>query len=60
MLIFLTEYEEDGKSFGGPLIIAPNWKEAEEQALRCNITIVGSLDESTPYPAIAIEKRVIH
>jgi len=60
MLIFLTEYEEEGNCLGGPLIVAPNWEEAEKQASHCNITIIGSLSESLVGPVIEKKERVLH
>tara|TARA_R100000742_G_C4273002_1_gene92411 strand:+ start:360 stop:548 length:189 start_codon:yes stop_codon:yes gene_type:complete len=45
MRLFLTEYEKEGKSCGGPFIIASSWEEAEQQALDFNITVIGEIRE---------------
>ena len=61
MLIFLTEYEEDGKVYCGPYIISRTWEQAEEQAKRCNIKIDGTLVDAFVAPPVYEEKeRVLH
>lgn len=41
MRIFLTEYENDGKSFSGEPIEAISWEEAEMLAKECGLEIIG-------------------
>jgi len=45
----------------GPLILAPTWEQALEQAEHCNIKLVGELEgfyNSHDYPEV--KKRTIH
>ena len=56
MLIFFTEYEEDGKIKNGPFIMCNSVEEAAEQADYCKITIVGSLVESVPQDMIVMKQ----
>jgi len=61
MRIFVTEYEKDGMAHEGPLILAPTWELALEQAEHCNIKLVGELEgfyNSHDYPEV--KKRTIH
>jgi len=45
MKIFLTEFEQDGKRYAGPNILAENWELAEEAAMFNNLILVGELQE---------------
>ena len=62
LLIFLTEYEDDGTTFSGPCIISESWKnQAEKEATRFNLKIVGTLVDAFPSSMIEEEeKRVLH
>ena len=62
MRLFLTEYKKKGKFYGGPLIVASTLEEAAEQALHCNIIVIGELREfqefSNTYNGLI--ERVLH
>ena len=61
LLIFLTEYEDDGTTFSGPCIISESWNQAEKEATRFNLKIVGTLVDAFPSSMIEKEeKRVLH
>tara|TARA_R100000458_G_C8275133_1_gene250135 strand:+ start:2959 stop:3147 length:189 start_codon:yes stop_codon:yes gene_type:complete len=62
MRLFLTEYEKDGKSCGGPFIIASSWEEAEQQALDFNVTVIGEISAfgELAYDYKLPTKRVLH
>jgi len=61
LLIFLTEYEDEGTTFCGPCIISENWSQAEKEATRFNLKIVGTLVDAFPSSIIEKEeKRVLH
>ncbi len=60
MRLFLTEYQKEGKSYGGPLIIASNWEEAEKQAEDFNIIVVGEIHDFGETEFKPITKRVLH
>jgi|TARA_R110002020_G_scaffold142895_3_gene315096 hypothetical protein len=61
LLIFLTEYENEGKTFCGPCIISKSWDNAEKEATRFNLKIVGTLVDEFPSSIIEVEeKRVLH
>ena len=61
LLIFLTEYEDDGTTFSGPCIISQSWNQAEIEATRFNLKIVGTLVDAFPSSMIEEEeKRVLH
>tara|TARA_R100000935_G_C2773102_1_gene138497 strand:- start:242 stop:424 length:183 start_codon:yes stop_codon:yes gene_type:complete len=60
MRLFLTEYEKEGKSYGGPLIIASDWEEAEKQAEDFNIIVVGELFDFGTTEFETVKKRVLH
>ena len=61
MLIFLTEYEDNGTTFSGPCIISESWNQAEKEATRFNLKIVGTLVDAFPSSMIEEEeKRVLH
>ena len=61
LLIFLTEYEDDGTTFSGPCIISESWNQAVKEATRFNLKIVGTLVDAFPSSMIEEEeKRVLH
>tara|TARA_R110000803_G_scaffold26972_1_gene63280 strand:- start:4340 stop:4522 length:183 start_codon:yes stop_codon:yes gene_type:complete len=60
MRLFLTEYQKEGKSYGGPLIIASDWEEAERQAEDFNIIVVGEIHDFGETEFKPITKRVLH
>tara|TARA_R110000796_G_scaffold55770_4_gene129579 strand:- start:1554 stop:1742 length:189 start_codon:yes stop_codon:yes gene_type:complete len=61
LLIFLTEYENEGKTFCGPCIISRSWDNAEKEAARFNLKILGTLVDEFPSSMIETEeKRVLH
>jgi len=61
LLIFLTEYEDNGTTFSGPCIISESWNQAEKEATRFNLKIVGTLVDAFPSSMIEKEeKRVLH
>ena len=60
MRLFLTEYQKEGKSYGGPLIIASDWEEAESQAEDFNIIVVGEIHDFGETEFKPITKRVLH
>ena len=45
MKIFLTEYEEQGKVYAGPSIVAKNLEAAQVAAEINNLTVVGEFSE---------------
>ena len=45
MKIFLTEYEEQGKVYAGPNIVAKNLEAAQIAAEINNLTVVGEFSE---------------
>ena len=45
MKIFLTEYEEQGKVYAGPNIVAKNLEAAQVAAEVNNLTVVGEFSE---------------
>ena len=61
LLIFLTEYEDEGTTFCGPCIISESWNHAEKEATRFNLKIVGTLVDAFLSSMIEKEeKRVLH
>ena len=43
MVIFITQYEEDGKIMAGPYIVAEDYADANKQAERYRVELVGEL-----------------
>ena len=48
MKLFLTEYEKDGIQHEGPIIVAPSFELALEQAQYLDIKLVGELEVLIP------------
>ena len=48
MVIFITQYEEDGKIMAGPYIVAEDYADANKQAERYRVELVGELINMIP------------
>tara|TARA_B100001057_G_scaffold454663_1_gene500616 strand:+ start:533 stop:712 length:180 start_codon:yes stop_codon:yes gene_type:complete len=59
MVIFITQYEEDGKVFAGPYIVAENIADANKQAERFQVELVGELINMIPLEYFE-EDRMVH
>ena len=43
MIIYITQYEREGKVYNGPYIIAESLEEANLTAKHCNVELIGEL-----------------
>ena len=59
MVIFITQYEEDGKIMAGPYIVAEDYADANKQAERFKVELVGELINMIPLEYFE-EDRLVH